>query len=289
MNDQAASLRRKIEAQHHQRLAKTISIISGKGGVGKSNIALNFSLELMNQGKKVIIFDLDVGMGNIHILLGLQPDKTIIDLLNENLSIYDVIAYGPEGLAYIAGGTGLTGFLELTEDRKNHFYMQYNELVQMYDYIIFDMGAGVTQDSLFFILASDESIVVTTPEPTSITDAYSMVKQIVNHGGEMPIHIILNRAISQKEGIAALRRFQHVIKQFLHIQTNGMGVIPEDQIVTQAVLQQTPYMLLNKKSQAAKSMRKLTENYLTSSNKTDFIEESSFVQKLIKLLRGKDG
>lgn len=288
MTDQATNLRKKLAAPEDVHQAKTISIISGKGGVGKSNIALNFSIELLKQQKKVIIFDLDVGMGNINILLGLSPAYTIVDLLDENLPISDVIAYGPNNLAYVAGGSGLSGFLELTDEKKTHFYQEFEQIIKQYDYIIFDMGAGVTMDSLFFILASDESIVVTTPEPTSITDAYSMIKQLVNHGYENQINIVLNRAPSQKEGIASLEKFQHVITQFLHIQTNALGVLPEDQTVTQSVLKQTPYMILNDKSKVAQSMSMLTERFLKLKADSIVVEDTSFVNKLINLLRGKN-
>ncbi|MHA6251277.1 MinD/ParA family protein [Oceanobacillus sp. CAU 1775] len=288
MTDQASNLRRKLASKEEVRQAKTISIISGKGGVGKSNIALNFSIELINQQKKVIIFDLDVGMGNINILLGLSPKRTIVDLLEENLQIAEVVEHGPNNLAYVAGGSGLSNFLELTTEKKMHFYNQFEQITKEYDYIIFDMGAGITMDSLFFILASDESIVVTTPEPTSITDAYSMIKQLVNHGYNSEINIILNRAPSHKEGIHALERFQQVVTQFLHIQTRAMGVIPEDQTVTKAVIKQTPYMLLNEKSKVAKAMRVLTESFLETKTDTLNIEDTSFVNKLINLLRGKN-
>ena len=284
MDDQAASLRRKVEMNSQPREAKTISIISGKGGVGKSNIALNISLELMNQDKKVILFDLDVGMGNINILLGLQPRKSIVDLLNEELSIFDIIEQGPRNLSYIAGGTGLSSFFTLDAPKKNHFFEQYNELVHLYDYIIFDMGAGVTVDSLFFILASDECIVITTPEPTSITDAYSMIKQVVTNGYDMPIHVILNRARSQKEGMQALKRFQQVVTQFLQIHINLMGIIPEDQIVSEAVRKQTPYVILNEKSRAARAIRELTINYIKSTKQMNNIRTFSFIQRLKKFI-----
>lgn len=287
MNDQAAKLRRKVEITNNPKQAKTIAIVSGKGGVGKSNIAVNFSLELINHGKKVILFDLDIGMGNINILLGLQPKKSIVDLFNEDLSVHDIIEQGPNGLSYVAGGSGLSGFLQFDESKKNYFFDQYNELTEMYDFIIFDMGAGATIDSLFFILASDECIVVTTPEPTAITDAYSMIKQIVHQGGEMPIQIILNRSTSQKEGLLALERFQQVVYQFLHIHTKVLGIMPDDKTVTQAVIHQTPYMILNGKSHVAKSMRKLTENYVALSSDNNSKETKSFIEKFKKLLRGK--
>src|SRR5699024_6687289 len=126
MNDQAAGLRRIIELNSSSQQARTVSIVSGKGGVGKSSIALNLSLSLQVLGKKVIILDLDVGMGNINILLGLQPEKTIVDVFNEKLSIHDVIEEGPEKLAYVSGGSGLTEFLTLDEENKDYFLEQYH-------------------------------------------------------------------------------------------------------------------------------------------------------------------
>lgn len=286
MNDQARSLRRKMETSSEPKEGKTIAIISGKGGVGKSNVALNFSLELMNQRKKVIIFDLDVGMGNINILLGLQPKYTIIDLFDKQLSIFDLIEQGPQELSYIAGGSGLSQFMQMDENKKEFFYQSYQEVVDRYDYIIFDMGAGVTADSLFFILAADECLVVTTGEPTSITDAYSMIKQVITNGGSMPIYTILNRAKSQEE-VSALIRVKEVVKQFLKVDIHPLGVIPEDRYVMDAVIRQVPFTLLNEKSPATKSIKKLVSNYLQAPKKAQLTYQSSFLNRLKNLLRGR--
>lgn len=281
MSDQAASLRRKLQVSKNPREAKTLSFISGKGGVGKSNIALNFSLELIKNDQKVLLFDLDVGMGNIDILLGLNSDKTIIDMFNEQLSIHDIIEKGPKNLAYIAGGSGLSDFFNLNADRKDYFLSQYTELVQMYDYIIFDMGAGATKDSIFFILASDECIVITTPEPTSITDAYGMIKHVASNQPHMPISVIMNRCSAQKDGERALERFKTVISQFLHIEIRMMGILPEDKMVTNAVRRQIPFTLLKEKSAAGRAVQQLTINYLIESKEVNNIgNPSSFVLKL---------
>ncbi|WP_240507988.1 MinD/ParA family protein [Virgibacillus indicus] len=280
MSDQAASLRRKLQISKNPREAKTLSFISGKGGVGKSNIALNFSLELIKNDQKVLLFDLDVGMGNIDILLGLNSDKTIIDMFNEQLSIHDIIETGPRNLAYIAGGSGLSEFFNLNADKKDYFIRQYMELVQMYDYIIFDMGAGATKDSIFFILASDECIVITTPEPTSITDAYGMIKHVAANQPDMPIFAIMNRCGTQKEGEKSLERFKTVIAQFLHIEIQMMGILPEDKMVTNAVRKQIPFILLNERSAAGKAVQQLTENYLSKSREMNNIGNASFIQKL---------
>src|SRR5699024_1692753 len=174
MHDQAERLRNRMNGHVEENNCKTIAVISGKGGVGKSTTVLNFAIEMQNKGKRVLIFDLDIGMGNIDILLG-QPSKyTILNFLEEFLPIHDMIETGPKGLSYIAGGSGFNDLLELDEAKLNYFFSQYELLTKDYDYIFFDLGAGVSKSSLAFILASDECFLVTTPEPTSIADAYSM-------------------------------------------------------------------------------------------------------------------
>ncbi|WP_226376917.1 MinD/ParA family protein [Oceanobacillus halotolerans] len=259
---------------------KTISVVSGKGGVGKSNVALNFALELIQYKKKVLIFDLDVGMGNIDILLGLQAEQTIVDMFTKQLSIYDIIESGPKGLSYIAAGTGLTNFFALDQTKIDYFFQQYDQLIEVYDYIIFDMGAGITQDSLLFIMASDECFVVTTPEPTSITDAYSMVKHILNNKKNMPIYIIMNRTPSLKDGKKALERFQRVVSQFLGVTIHMMGVLPDDKVVTNAVMRQIPFTLLNDHAMVSKAIRQVTRNYITDTSDANKQDPFTFVQKL---------
>ncbi|RKQ37502.1 MinD/ParA family protein [Oceanobacillus halophilus] len=284
MNDQAARLRRKIEMAKNPKHAKTLCVISGKGGVGKSNIALNFSLELMNKNKKVLLLDLDVGMGNIDILLGLNANKTILNMLNDDESIHNIIEVTNYGLAYIAAGSGLNEFLLMDDTKREYFLNQFSELTNLYDYIIFDMGAGLHSDSLFFVLAADECIVVTTPEPTSITDAYSAIKHIVNNKEDMPIQVIMNRSFSQKNGEQTLERFKQVVHQFLQVDILKMGILPEDKAVNTAVINQVPY-IFNEKATITKAMKQITSNYLH--NITDFESTNTpttFIQKLKQLL-----
>ncbi|MFD1850363.1 MinD/ParA family protein [Oceanobacillus bengalensis] len=285
INDQAARLRRQIENNKNPKQAKTLCIISGKGGVGKSNIAVNFSLELINNGKKVLLIDLDVGMGNVDILLGLHAKKTIFDMFHENLLIHDIIEVGPNNLAYIAGGSGLQDFFSMDENKKSFFITQYNELVDMFDFIIFDMGAGIQAESLFFILSADECIVVTTPEPTSITDAYSAIKHVISNQRNMPIYVIMNRSISKKSGKQALNRFSGVIEQFLQIKVRQLGILPDDKAVVQSVIKQVPYLLLNERSDVSKALKELTFNYLSDGEGMDKDRSaSSFVKKLKQYL-----
>ncbi|MBM7598576.1 flagellar biosynthesis protein FlhG [Virgibacillus halotolerans] len=287
MNDQAANLRRHFDKTAKSNRTKTISIISGKGGVGKSNIALNFSLELIKNDKKVLLFDLDVGMGNIDILLGLHAKRTIIDMFQEQISIHDIIETGPNGLSYIAGGSGLNHFFTMNSREQAYFFEQYYSLMKLYDYIIFDIGAGATADSLFFVLASNECIVVTTPEPTSITDAYGMIKHVLHEQPDMPIRVIMNRSISQMDGTKSLERLQQVVFRFLQIEIEMMGIIPDDANVSHAVRRQVPFVLLNDKTAVSKAMKQLTINYLSGANSGNKITPVSFVQRLKQLLTAR--
>lgn len=279
IHDQATHLRRQFDKDGRYRQAKTISIVSGKGGVGKSNFAINFSLALIKQRKRVLLIDLDIGMGNIDILLGLQAERTIIDMLNDYLPVHEIIETGPMGLSYIAGGSGVTHFFSLNREKMDYFLSQYDELVTEYDYIIFDMGAGASSDSLFFILASDECILITTPEPTSITDAYSMVKHIIKKQQNLPIYVVINRVSSTKNGQQTLQKFKQVVSQFLDINIHPLGIIPEDKHVHQAVMHQTPYLIHNATSPVSKAILNIVKQYDTD---LDVVDEPkfSFAQRL---------
>ncbi|GAA0435199.1 MAG: MinD/ParA family protein [Bacillota bacterium] len=283
-HDQADGLRKKLKAMQDFTQAKTIAVISGKGGVGKSNITINFSLELVRQRNRVLVIDMDIGMGNIDILLGLHVERTIIDMFEEHLSIQEIIQHGPGDLDYIAAGSGLSDIFSIDQHKRNFFFQQYKKLVNYYDFIIFDMGAGITQDSLSIILASDECFVITTPEPTSITDAYSMIKHIVSYDDTLPMQVIMNRSHSEKEGWEALRRFNQVIFQFLQVETKLLGTLPEDRTVTTAVIRQTPYVLLKKNSAVARAMKQLVKNYCSVQPVNQSDTTPSFLGKLKQLL-----
>lgn len=284
IHDQAVNLRRQMNPDSTHE-ARTISIVSGKGGVGKSNFAINFSLALLKQHKKVLLIDLDIGMGNIDILLGLQAKHTVIDMLNDHLSIHDIIEKGPLGLSYIAGGSSLAEFFQLNNEKMDYFLTQYKELDRLYDYILFDMGAGATEDSLFFILSSDECIVITTHEPTAIMDAYSMIKHIINNQRNLPIYAIINRCSSVKNGKQTLARFQHVVSQFLNINIQTLGLIPEDKFVFKAVMRQTPYLLFNPKAPASVAIEQIAQNYVSHSFELNQRKPFSFIHRFKKMFK----
>lgn len=279
--DQAERLRKHLQKIKNSP-EKTIAVLSGKGGVGKSNVSLNLSLGLINSHKRVLLFDLDIGYGNIDILIGQSSKHSIVDFFENNKQIDDVINIGPNGLDYISGGTGLSYLFYMKQEQFDDFSTELGAVFDRYDFIIFDMGAGMSGDSLKFLLSVDEMIVVTTPEPTSITDAYSAIKYITLHDRGIPISIIVNRAASRKAAHMTYMRMQTAIEQFLKLKTSYAGWIPDDRRVSEAVIRQIPYTLLFPKSDAARALQDIVKNCLDRSEgiNSNPVNQSSFMKKM---------
>ena len=264
MRDQAESLRLRLNRRNEQSATKAIAITSGKGGVGKSNVSLNFSIMLSRRGFRVLLFDMDIGMGNIDILLGQSSHATIIDLFYERFSLYELIKNGPENISFIAGGTGLANIFTMDEEKVDFFLTQLQLVSEQYDYLIFDMGAGISEDRLRLLKAVHEIFIVTTPEPTAMTDAYAMMKYVHMQEKNIPFYVIVNRAQTDQEGRDTLRRLKSVAKQFLNKDIIPLGVLPEDRSVYKAVVRQTPFLLLDPASKISRAMYMLTDRYLSA-------------------------
>ncbi|TGB04788.1 MinD/ParA family protein [Halobacillus salinus] len=280
MSDQAERLRHRLRQMNSKKKARTIAISSGKGGVGKSNFTINFALKLMEHKKRVLIIDMDIGMGNIDILLGVTPRHSFVDLFKNGSSIQEIIESGPNDLSYIAGGSGLTDVFQLDEAMFLHFQSQFESLIASYDYILFDMGAGATNDSLHFISSADESIVVTTPEPTSITDAYAMIKHLVRVEATLPISILVNRSLKERND-SSFTRLHAVVDRFLEKEVTSLGVMPDDRNVLKAVNRQQPFVLSHPSTKASMAMSAIVQNYLKVERKEQIEEKpSSFLSRL---------
>ena len=281
MRDQAETLRMMVKQSNEEARTKAIAVISGKGGVGKSNFSLNFSLMLSRRGFNVLLFDMDIGMGNIDILLGQSSNITIVDMFNKGLSLRDLIRKGPDNLSFIAGGTGLTKIFEMDIEKVQYFVEQIQKISLEYDYIIFDMGAGISEDRLQFLMSVHEIIVITTPEPTAITDAYAAIKYIHLQDKNIPFYLVVNRAGTEKEGSDTLARLTKVIKQFLGREITKLGMLPEDRTVSKAVVKQTPFLLLDPSTKISRAMRDMVERYIANSFETEKPSTSfSFIAKL---------
>ncbi|WP_227935828.1 MinD/ParA family protein [Alkalihalobacillus deserti] len=282
MNDQAENLRRLLD-NDDRKDAKVIAVVSGKGGVGKSNVCLNFAISLSQLGKKVAIMDLDIGMANLNILMGLTPNYHLMDLLNNQLSIWDIIEEGPAGISYIAGGSGFSSFVELNEERLHKFFFQLELIGERFDYIFLDMGAGATKESIEFVMAAHDVFVVTTPEPTAITDAYSMIKFIYLRDDSKPLYLIVNRADSQVEGSRTIESFKRVALQFLKKDIEALGYIPSDPIVSKAVKAQTPFVVFDKNAKVSKAIIQLASFYIGEGKEAP-TKYGQFLSKMRKMV-----
>lgn len=266
MKDQAEKLRERIHQTNNtteeKKQTRIITVTSGKGGVGKSNFSLNFALSLIQQNKKVMIFDVDLGLANIDVLMGVSPKKTMLHMIEKNLSIWDIVEEGPGGLQLVAGGSGFNHLFQMDEQKLSKFFNELSLIQGHVDYIILDTGAGLSNESLRFVLAADDVILVTTPEPTSITDAYAVLKMVNSKDLNLDIKLVVNRCSSPNEGRGTANKLQLVSKQFLNKELGILGFLPDDPNVTKAVKKQTPFLIQFPQSEASIAMQKLSQSYL---------------------------
>ena len=264
MRDQAEKLRMQM-LESQGSIGRSIAVVSGKGGVGKSNFSTNFASLLVNAGKKVVILDMDIGMGNIHILIGKTVQASLTDYLEGDRALEDVIYEGPNGLQYISGGSGMTSIIEWSPIMFDKLIEAFQSLQKQFDYILFDMGAGATSWSLQLLTSVDEIIVISTAEPTSIMDAYSMMKYIHLKDSDKTFYLLCNRVFNREEGDETLDRLQSVMQRFLSKEVIKLGSLPEDPVVRKSVREQVPFTILYPEAPISKTMQKIVLRFIQKS------------------------
>lgn len=288
MYDQAEALRQLVKQnteQLNQKKTKFISVTSGKGGVGKSNFSLNFSLALQRLGKNVLVIDADIGMANIDVLMGTSSRYNLYHLIKNEKTIWDIINIGPEGLHYIAGGSGLLDLIRLSDEQIKSFGAEILKLQGQYDYIIFDTGAGLSKETAQFITASDEAIVVTTPEPTSITDAYALIKMVNSIDSNVKFKVVVNRSGDRAEGERTANNIASATKRFLDIELPSIGYIYDDLHVSKSVKKQVPLLMLFPDCEAARSIKQIAQMYLELPVESTSSGIKGFLHKFFKRTR----
>ncbi len=255
--DQAEQLRNiiKMNQQSNRPLARIITVTSGKGGVGKSNASINLAIQMRRLGLRVIILDADFGLANIEIMFGTVPKHNLADLIYQGKNIKDIITWGPAEVGFISGGSGIVGLSNLSRDYLTYIIQNLAELDAIADVVIIDTGAGISDAVLEFLVASGEILVVTTPEPTSITDSYSLLKALNRHPRFMPemsqIKVIANRVDSKEEGQTLFHKLNSVVARYLKLQISYLGSIPQDQQLSRAVMQQVPISIQNENAKSS--------------------------------------
>lgn len=250
--DQAANLRRLVLNNSDQgpKKTRTIAVTSGKGGVGKTSFSVALSIALAQGGASVTLLDADLGLANINVILGIIPKFNLYHVIKGKKKLKDIIIEVPEGIKIIAGASGFHQLANLDSNQRENFITTLAD-VEQDDYLVIDTGAGVSQNVLSFVNASEEVIVVTTPEPTAITDAYGIIKSIASTSSDKLIKLVVNRAQSASEGQRVAQRVINIAGQFLNIKVESLGFIFDDTMVPKSVRNQKPYIVSYPKSKAA--------------------------------------
>lgn len=292
MEDQASELRAMLGksspyanntgvGSNQPHKTRVIAVTSGKGGVGKSNISVNLAIAFAQTGKKVVLIDGDLGMANVNVLLGITPKSNLLDVLNKKKKMNDIILNTELGIQIIAGANGFSTIANLTDEQRDFFAEEFTTL-SSFDIIIIDTGAGVSENVLRFIEAADEAYVVTTPEPTAITDAYGLIKIIATEfaNSQIVMKLIVNKVHSADEGKRIAERIITIVAQFLNAPVEYLGFIYDDSVVTSSVLRQKPFMVSQPNSKAAMCIKHIVGRIDKSSMKPSG-GFSSFLRKII--------
>ncbi|SDK46011.1 MinD/ParA family protein [Natronincola ferrireducens] len=265
---------------------RIICITSGKGGVGKTNFTANLAIALANLNKKVVVIDADLGLANVDVILGVIPQHTLLDVVKFNKSITDVMTTGPRGIKVISGGSGIHDLVDMSKESLEILIEQFNEINSHADILLIDTGAGLSKSVMSFVLAADEIIVVTTSEPTSITDAYAMIKTIGGYKESKKIKVIINRVENTNEGKATFEKLKNAAEKFLGIGIEKLGFIIDDYHVSRAVKIQNPFIIEYPNSSAAKSIEMIALKLIDPlEGEKEFIKTQSFINKVISLFR----
>lgn len=288
MTDQAEQLRelmknRKTEEGNSEKKTRIIAISSGKGGVGKTNISINLAMAYAQLGKKVIVMDADLGLANVNVVLGIIPKYNLYHLIRKQKRMSEILMSTDYGIQIVAGASGFSKIANLTDEERDNFIEELSTLSDA-DIIIIDTSAGVSNNVLGFIAAADDAIIVTTPEPTAITDAYGIIKIIATEieNMDLGLKLIVNRVKSVTEGRKIAERVINIAGQFLNLKLDYLGYVYEDQGVGSAVIHQKPFMASDPNGKAAICVR-----HIVSRLENVEYKEGSGVGSFLKRLLGK--
>lgn len=262
MHDQASRLRKMFDnekdnkATNNNSASRVIAVASGKGGVGKTNISVNLGVALQKMDKKVLLLDADMGMANVDVLIGVTPRYNIGHVLENKCDIEDALIAGPENLTVLPGSSGIDDFIDMNLYKIKQLLKLSSHLEKNYDIIIIDIGAGAHKGVVNFIRAADEVIVVLTPEPTAIMDAYSLIKILSKNKVKPKLNLIVNQVDNDKEGDEVSKRISNVIKDYLDLEISITSYIPYDNNLRDAVKKQKPIVNLYPRSNAGKAFTK---------------------------------
>lgn len=244
------------------RVPMVVSITSGKGGVGKTNIVANLGYTLTRLGKKVLIFDADMGLGNLDVLLGLTPQFNLSHVIRGEKRLAEIVVDGPGGVQILPAASGIQDLTALTLNERRLVFGQLEDFVKAYDMMLIDTAAGISSNVLFFNINSDEILVVATPEPTSITDAYAMMKVLLVKYGAVHFKLVVNLAADGAEAQDVFRQLSLVADRFLNISIQYYGCIVSDPAIKKGVRRQKAVTEMAPMAKASRDFVKLAQKII---------------------------
>jgi len=288
--DQATKLRMMVQNDNKLTSSRVIAVTSGKGGVGKTTLSVNLAIELSRLGKKVVIFDADFGLANVEVMLGIRPKYNLLDLIHNKMSMKDIITNGPNGIGFISGGSGVSELALLDNASIKLLISELVKLDQMYDVVIIDTGAGITDSVMEFVMMSPEVLLVVTPEPTSITDAYSLLKVLRRKEDFNPlfktISVVSNRVTSNDEGREIFSKIDTVSSKFLNTKLKFLGSVIQDKNASLAIIEQKPVLLAYPTSTVSKSISNLAKVILEK-NIEEYKEKDGIAKVFWEFIKSK--
>lgn len=243
---------------------QSIAITSGKGGVGKTYLSINLAVAIQRLQQRVLLFDSDLALANAHIFLGSQVERTILDALGDHMSMRDILTDGPDGMKLIAGGSGLSELLGLSPDLRRHIVSMFSDLAPYFDYLIVDTAAGIEENVLDFVEASDRIMVVVVGEPAAFIDAYASIKVLSQESGREDFDIIVNMARDEAHGKEIFQRFKAISAEFLDVNLNHIATIPHDDFLLKAVSRCEPIVKAFPDAPAARAIERLAATIIAS-------------------------
>jgi len=269
------------------KTARVIAVTSGKGGVGKTNIAVSLSLALADLGNKVTLVDMDLGLGNVNTIMKLNPESDLGDVINGTKELEAIIIKTTHGLNVVPGVSGDEHLANLRDDQKEKLVKAMEKLCKNNDYVIIDTGAGISHNTTIFTTTADEAIVITTPEPTAMMDSYAAIKIIKNKAPDIVIHLIVNMTRSEKEALATMQKMESMAQHFIHGHLEEDGYVPMDNQVMDAVRHRQPFILYNPSCDASMALvgiANVLTNFHTSPHGQVRVEKESFFNRLMNTI-----
>ena len=251
--DQTATLRQAVAVKAPGRIVRVVAVTSGKGGVGKTNVTANLAVALAHLGRRVMVLDADLGLGNLDVLLGLTPSFSLADVLSGQRRLREVLVPGPGGITVLPAGSGFQNLTALSDHQIRELQSEMDELQEETDILLIDTGAGIGRNVTSFATMAQDIIVVAAPEPTSLTDAYALMKVLSTQYGERRFRLLVSMTRFPTDGQDVYRKLSLVAERFLHISINFLGSIPFDPRLAEAVCQQRPLVELYPQSKAAQA------------------------------------